>query len=142
MLPPKDIKHFVSESLDMTGGESYIEHPDRFNLSNVSGFHSNAAPPAILYVCNESFDVASYFYTKSFPAFCALLTIWFDFKRDTLLLEGTLSGGRCDAIYLDDAENNFPENIIPRIPMKEILKVENLALGMVGAADLTDTLYM
>lgn len=93
----------------------------------------------MLYVCHESFAVAAKLYTQSFAAKCALGTTWFDFKRDTLLLTPPTDNG----FEFDDYDqNNFLENIIPRISTGEVLQVENLAVGVKGALDPADRVYI
>jgi hypothetical protein len=48
------------------------------------GFRSRCTPPTLLFVCHESFEVASYHYKKAFGTEHAFPETWFDFERDTL----------------------------------------------------------
>jgi hypothetical protein len=134
------LKKSVKKSFGETIQRKYfLENPERINLSNLSGFYSKASPPALLFVCHESFAVAAKFYSISFAAKCAFGTTWFDFKRDILLLKPPTN----DEFMLDDYEyNNFLEDIIPRIFTREILLVENLAVEMKRALDPTDRVYI
>jgi hypothetical protein len=52
------------------------------------GIKSNVAHPAILFVCHESFAVASRLYSKAFSCGGASIPeTWFDYRRDTLFID-------------------------------------------------------
>ena len=52
------------------------------------GIKSNAPHPTILYVCKESFGVASRYYSKAFSCGGASIPeTWFDYHRDTLFID-------------------------------------------------------
>lgn len=54
------------------------------------GLMSECEPPAVLFVNHESYDFASARYTKAFGASGTTPQTWFDFKRDTLFLDGCI----------------------------------------------------
>jgi hypothetical protein len=54
---------------------------------NSIGLRSLCPPPNLLFVCRESFEVATKHYTKAFGTCNASPSTWFDFERDTLYLD-------------------------------------------------------
>jgi hypothetical protein len=48
---------------------------------------SQCPPPNLLFVCRESFEVATRYYAKAFGTCNAFPCTWFDFERDILYLD-------------------------------------------------------
>jgi hypothetical protein len=54
---------------------------------NPMGLRSQCPPPNLLFVCRESFEVATRYYAKAFGTCGAFPCTWFDFERDILYLD-------------------------------------------------------
>ncbi|KAF4627906.1 hypothetical protein G7Y89_g10242 [Cudoniella acicularis] len=84
------------------------------SINELVGFRSRCTPPAILFVCRESFEVASKFYSRAFGSLGSFPEVWFNFESDYLYLDWGESSGM----------SYSPEDI----PTEEAHKVRNLVL--------------
>ncbi|CZR62991.1 uncharacterized protein PAC_12888 [Phialocephala subalpina] len=64
------------------------------------GLKSRTPVPTLLFVCRESFEVMSRYYTKSFGTVLWSASTWFNFQKDTLYIDNQLKK-HLPYLYLD-----------------------------------------
>jgi hypothetical protein len=114
---------------------------ETFNYGSAQGacvkFKSTSPPPALLYVCRESCEVTTKFYSRALGSKCCLGETWFDFEREILFPE------RC---YTEGFYKLHNLNIDDRIKVRNLGVLDPLLLGSKDALqvgkDLLFTLSM
>ncbi|KAE8446982.1 hypothetical protein EG329_011464 [Mollisiaceae sp. DMI_Dod_QoI] len=99
---------------------------DRHGDMTLSKFRSDCLAPSILVVCRESYQVASKFYTRAFPArYASGPAIYFDFARDDLYINGNTIG------YKFGREIGQASNPMRTLEItSQLRKVQNLTLDI------------
>jgi hypothetical protein len=68
------------------GDDAIIDDGEDGYPGSVWGFRTRCPPSAILFACNESYEVAAEAYPRTFATVGTLPTIWFNFEKDVLYL--------------------------------------------------------
>jgi hypothetical protein len=76
-----------SSDEDMSYEEGLEDYWDFGRCHLPFGFRSQSLPPSLIYVCQESLEVAERFYTKAFGDNFSFPQTWFDYEMDTLYLD-------------------------------------------------------
>ena len=81
---------------------------DSYKSGQLLGYHSDAQVPAILFVCKESYNVASKFYEQAFSSAYSLPQTWINTQFDTLYLRH----GRFSPYVEPEAELDIFHNLL------------------------------
>jgi hypothetical protein len=79
---------------DRLAFERVTFHSSRRRLEDRYRFATRAPPPVLLYVCHESFEIASKHHSRVFGTAYSPPEVYFNFKKDTLYLDWSLSWPR------------------------------------------------
>ncbi len=90
---------------------------------DLRGFKSDSPPPTLLFVCRESFKIASKRYQRAFGTKWSLPEVWFDFKQDTLYLDYNWYN-----VYDYTNERGFTSFCARDLVSRECEQIERLAL--------------
>ncbi|KAI9651076.1 hypothetical protein NHQ30_001113 [Ciborinia camelliae] len=103
---------------DLDAVRRRIKSDDQF------GFSSEAQVPVVLFVCKESYHIASKRYKQAFPSRGAFPEIYFDYERDHLFLP---SRKLLQRFLRSSSIPMKPNLLLP--PRSELCKVQNLVLS-------------
>ena len=84
---PNEVVDDADNGQDPAHSDHETEEDDEFGPLSCGALRSQATPPALLYTCLESFEVASQFYTLAFETKEAEPETWFCFERDILVVD-------------------------------------------------------
>lgn len=110
----------------LTTSEREAKRSSRGRPKALYGFKSESHVPALLLVCHESFCVASKVYSLAFSSLGAFAETYFNFRQDTLYLDGA-SVSRKPSLYRGDIRR-ITSKLCELLPTEELAQVENLAL--------------
>ncbi|CZT12931.1 uncharacterized protein RAG0_16576 [Rhynchosporium agropyri] len=84
------------------------------------GFNTDRPIPPLFLACQESYQVASKVYTRSFSALGSIAQTYFNFRSDTLYLDKRTEAPTAESIVQD---------VLPYMCQDELARVEKLALN-------------